>query len=154
MTVLADHGAPLGVPTCRAINSAATERAGIPANSERIRRNGPCMLYGPGLHLRSSPNSLPQAGPTPAGCRQVTRNIHRHRGHPTVKGPPSAVPPVRSMLSWCYLAAGLRSYVSVLSGSFPLCPAPVPSKNSCSIALSLVRCSIHSSSLIGLSLMR
>ena len=36
MTVLADHGAPLGVSTWRAFNSAATERADIPANSERI----------------------------------------------------------------------------------------------------------------------
>ena len=36
MTVFADHGAPLGVSTWRAFNSAATERADIPANSERI----------------------------------------------------------------------------------------------------------------------
>jgi len=36
MTVLADHGAPLGVPTWRAFNSAAAARADIPANSERI----------------------------------------------------------------------------------------------------------------------
>jgi hypothetical protein len=33
---LADHGAPLGVSTWRAFNSAASERADIPANSERI----------------------------------------------------------------------------------------------------------------------
>jgi hypothetical protein len=36
MTVLADHGAPLGVSTWRAFNSAATARADMPVNSERI----------------------------------------------------------------------------------------------------------------------
>src|ERR1700722_8365500 len=34
MTVLADHGAPLGVPTWRAFNSAAAARADMPPNSD------------------------------------------------------------------------------------------------------------------------
>ena len=89
MTVLADHGAPLGVSTWRAFNSAATERADIPANSEN-RRNGPCSLQGARLsrfvdcgQSRAAELDTPRLGCRKAGFGSVADHaafLLRHRG--------------------------------------------------------------------------
>jgi hypothetical protein len=52
MTVLADHGAPLGVSTWRAFNSAATARADMPVNSERIGATDEMDVAGKPVQLR------------------------------------------------------------------------------------------------------
>ena len=44
MTVLADHGAPLGVSTWRAFNSASQRHGPTSCQFRENRRNGPCSL--------------------------------------------------------------------------------------------------------------
>ena len=65
MTVLADHGAPLGVPTCRAFNSAATDRADIPANSERIGAMGSASSRAPACRAQVLPHLTSTGGTYP-----------------------------------------------------------------------------------------
>ena len=74
MTVLADHGAPLGVSTWRVFNSAATERADIPANSERIGAMARARSRAPPVAFRliSGNRGLAELDTPRFGCRKAS----------------------------------------------------------------------------------
>src|SRR5271154_900437 len=90
MTVLADHGAPLGVSTRRAFNSAAAARADIPANSERIgamaraRSRAPAcrvsLIAGSRGPPSLTPRALAAARPGLGAVADHAAFLLRHRG--------------------------------------------------------------------------